>query len=308
VLGLEDQKESLRTNATGTVDPFFNFTQTTTTARTGNKAGYAELQSEFTKNFYLVSNVRQDDNESFGEHTTWRFAPVFIVPMTETKLKATYGTGFKAPTLTELYVNNPSFGVVANPNLAPEISKGYDAGFEQTLFNNRFSFGATYFRNDIKNLIVGTFDATTNISSYTNVGLAKMNGVESFAAASVTAGFKVRADYTRTYTRDETTGLGLLRRPGNKVSLSTIWNPIEPLTLSATFLYVSTWVDIGREGTPPRLNAPDYKTVNISANYEVNKHVTVFARADNLLNYHYENPIGFLRPGLGVFGGVRMTN
>src|SRR5665811_2355638 len=61
VLGLEHESESLRTDSTGTVDPFFNFTQTTTTAKTGNKAGYVELQSEFAKRFFLVSNVRYDD-------------------------------------------------------------------------------------------------------------------------------------------------------------------------------------------------------------------------------------------------------
>jgi vitamin B12 transporter len=118
------------------------------------------------RRLFIVSNIRYDDNESFGPHTTWRVAPAFIVPWTETKLKATYGTGFKAPTLTELYVNFPAFNSVANPNLAPETSTGFDVGFEQALLDDRVSFGATYFHNDITNLIVGTFDPNTFISSY----------------------------------------------------------------------------------------------------------------------------------------------
>lgn len=71
-------------------------------------------------------------------------------------MKATYGTGFKAPTLTELYVNFPAFNSVANPNLAPETSTGFDVGFEQPLLHDQVAFGATYFHNDITNLIVGT--------------------------------------------------------------------------------------------------------------------------------------------------------
>ena len=51
-----------------------------------------------------------------------------------------------------------------------------------------------------------------------------------------------------------------------------------------------------------------YTTVNLAANYEVNKRLTVFVHADNLFNYQYQNPVGFERPGLGVFGGVRMTS
>ena len=72
VVGLERQTDRLRTNSTGMLDAFFNYTQTTTTASTGNKAGYIELQSEFAKRFFLVANIRYDDNDSFGPHTTWR--------------------------------------------------------------------------------------------------------------------------------------------------------------------------------------------------------------------------------------------
>jgi vitamin B12 transporter len=305
VVGLERQVDSLRTDTTGTTD-FVSFTQTTTTANTGNKAGYIELQSEFSKRLFLVSNIRYDDDDSFGPHTTWRLAPVFIVPGTETKLKATYGTGFKAPTLNQLYVNNPALFFTANPNLQPELSKGYDFGFEQSLLQDRFNFGATYFHNSITNLIA--FSPVFTGPSIVNIGLATTYGFESFASVAVTERLKVRGDYTATFTRDEKTGLGLLRRPGNKESLSAIWTPIDRLMLSATVLHVGSWVDIDRIGAVLRLDAPPYTTVNIAANYDVDKHVTVFARADNLFNYQYQDPTGFMRSGLGVFGGVRVSN
>jgi vitamin B12 transporter len=309
VLGLERQTDALRTNTTGTTDAFFNYTQTTTTASTGNKAAYVELQSQFGKRFFLVSNIRYDDNESFGPHTTWRLAPVFIVPGTETKLKATYGTGFKAPTLNQLFVNNPSFLFSANPNLLPEVSKGYDFGFEQAVLHDRIGFGATYFHNSITNLInFVTTDPLTGASSLANIGFATTHGIESFASVVVTENLKVRGDYTATRTKDQTTGLELMRRPRNKASLSAIWTPVDRLSLSATVLYVGSWVDINRNGSIPRLDAPQYTTVNIAANYEVDKNITVFARADNLFNYQYQDPTGFMRPGLGVFGGVRLTN
>ena len=306
VLGLEDERQSLRTDSTATLAG----AQTTTTASTGNKAGYVELQSEFAKRFFVVANVRYDDNESFGPHTTWRLAPAFIVPGIETKLKATYGTGFKAPTLVELYVSNPSLFQVANPNLRPETSTGYDVGFEQPLFDGRVSFGATYFSNDIRDLIVNVFNGATFTATYMNIGHAKTSGVEAFAAATVSEQLKLRADYTRTFTRDEDTGLGLLRRPGNKASLSAIWTPRDRLTLSTTVLYVSSWIDVNRDTSTfiPRLDAPAYTIVNVAGNYRVDDHVTVFARADNLFNYQYQEPYGFLRPGLGVYGGIRLNN
>lgn len=310
VLGLENETQALRTDSTANLDPItFLPIPTTTNASTGNKAAYVELQSEFSKRIYLVSNIRLDDDDSFGPHTTWRLAPVFIVPGTETKLKATYGTGFKAPTLTELYVNNPSIFQFANPNLVPETSVGYDFGFEQSLFHDRLSFGATYFNNNVKNLIVNTFDQNFN-ATYMNVGAARMYGVESFASVAVTEQLKVRGDYTYTHARDEATDLELLRRPTHKASLTGTWKPTDRLSLSTTVLYVSSWVDVNRDTAVfiPRLDTPAYTTVNLAANYDVDKHLTVFARADNLFNAQYQVPYGFLRPGLGVYGGVRVSN
>jgi vitamin B12 transporter len=47
---------------------------------------------------------------------------------------------------------------------------------------------------------------------------------------------------------------------------------------------------------------------NLAANYTVNEYTTVFGRIDNLLHERYQNPTGFDRPGLGVFGGIRVAN
>ena len=51
VFGLEDKTESLWTNSTGTFNSFGTYTPTTTTAQTGDKADWVELQSAFAKSF-----------------------------------------------------------------------------------------------------------------------------------------------------------------------------------------------------------------------------------------------------------------
>src|SRR6476660_5763253 len=151
IIGAEHETETLHT--------------ATVSAENVNKAGYVELQSQFANRLFLVENVRQDDNDRFGTHPTFRLAPALIVPFTETKLKGSFGTGFKARTLTQLFVSLPAFFFFANPNLKPEESVGYDAGFEQPLFNDRVRFGSTYFHNDLTNLIQAVFDSTTFTST-----------------------------------------------------------------------------------------------------------------------------------------------
>ena len=303
VFGLEDKTESLWTNSAGTVDSSGFFVPTSTTARTGDKAAWIELQSAFADRFFIVSNIRYDDDESFGGHTTWRVAPAFIVPWTDTKLKATYGTGFKAPTLTELYVNNPSFLVVGNPALLPETSTGYDVGFEQPFLHDRLRVGGTYFHNDITNLIEGTTNPATFVSTYVNVGQATTQGAEAFAALTLNGGVNLRADYTYTEARDDLTGLELLRRPMNKASFTATWNATDRLTVNGQVVYVGPWLDYNRSGTA-QLMAPGYTLVNLAANYAVTDRVNMFARINNLLNQQYEDPLGFLRPGFGVYGGL----
>jgi vitamin B12 transporter len=268
-------------------------------------SAYLEFQNQLANRLFLVSNVRYDDNDAFGNRTTYRVAPALLVPFTETKLKGSIGTGFKAPTLSQLYSDfRPVFNFVGNPNLLPEESIGYDFGFEQPLFNDRFRFGLTRYNIEIFNLIVPNATFTTNV----NIGNAQTSGYEGFASAAITDRFRVRTDYTYTRAIDGTTGLDLLRRPRHKYTIAGEWNPIDPLLLSVTWLRVSTWIDGNRDFSIPRLTASGYAVLNFAANYKVNQYTTAFARVDNALNERYQNPTGFDRPGLGVCGGVKITN
>jgi vitamin B12 transporter len=306
VLGLEHQRDSLDTNSTGIIDPFFNFTQTSTAASIVNKAAYAELQSNIAERFFLVSNIREDVNEQFGSHTTYRVAPAFILPVTNTKLKGSYGTGFKAPTLFQLYANTLPFSL-ANPALRPEESRGYDLGFEQAGLGGALQFGVTYFHNDIKNQIAFVADPNTFVGTNVNVNTSTIHGYEAFATLKLSDQLRLRGDYT--FTHVEASSLAAMqRRPGQKYSGSAIWTPIAPLEISATVVTVSSWFDIFNRSNAVFQFPGGYTVVNLAANYRVDERVQLFARADNLFDRHYEEPAGFLRPGLGVYGGIRVMS
>ena len=290
VVGAEQQTETIDT--------------TGFSADNGNKAAFVELQNQFANRFFLVTNFRDDFNDRFGEHSTYRIAPSVILPVTETKLKASYGTGFKAPSLSELFQNFPDFDFFGNPNLKPEESTGYDVGFEQPVFNDLVRFGSTYFHNDITDLITTNDTFTTNV----NIDRATTEGTENFVLFNVTSRFNIHGDYTFTRAVDASTGVQLLRRPKEKWSTTATWKPIDPWTVSATLLHVGSWLDVSRDGLETNLSAPGYTIVNLRSDYALNDQVKVFARVDNLLNLHYQNPTGFLAPGLGVFGGVRFAS
>lgn len=268
-----------------------------------NQAGFLELQTEPIRNVFIAANVRYDDNENFGGHETWRVAPAYVIAATGTKLKGSIGTAFKAPTLSQRFQDFPPF-FFGNPNLDPEESTGYDVGFEQAILAGRAQFGATYFHNDITDLIASNATFTTLI----NIGEATTSGVEVFASADVTDNLRLRADYTYTEAINEITHQDLLRRPRNKASLSAGWTPISPLLLNATLLYVGQSDDLDRVTFASPITLPSYTLVNIAADYRLNDNMSLYGRIDNLFDRHYENPDGFEQTGIGAYAGVRFTN
>jgi vitamin B12 transporter len=268
-----------------------------------DNAGMIQLQSSIGERFFNAASVRYDSYDTFGGKPTFRIAPALLIPETDTKLKGSVGSGFKAPTLSELFQNFPSFNFFGNPNLKPETSLGYDMGFEQTLLEKRVQFGATYFHNNIENLIT----SNDTFTSFENVGRATTYGVESFAVYTPWDPLTLRADYTFLIAKDDILNQELLRRPKHKASVNAAWHITEAAVLSATFLYVGPSVDVNRAGTVSGLQANGYPLVNLAGSYDLGNGVSAYARIDNLFDRHYQNPIGFLRPGLGVFAGVRVA-
>jgi vitamin B12 transporter len=270
-------------------------------ASTTIDSGYAELQSSIADAFFNTLSVRYDDNDRFGGKVTYRVAPAYVIQDTGTKFKASIGTGFKAPTLSQMFQNFPAFLFFANPNLRPESSTGYDLGVEQEALNDTLRFGVTYFRNNIKNLIDDNADAT----SLVNVGRAVTQGAESFVSYQPLKELTFRLDYTYTQAMDDILHQELLRRPKHKGDLATTWKPTERLSLSATVLAVGSWIDGNRDFSIPRLTAPGYTTVDLAAGYDLTSHLNVYGRVTNLFDRHYENPIGFLQPSIGAFVGIK---
>jgi vitamin B12 transporter len=261
-------------------------------------AGYGELQSDFGGGFYDSASIRYDDNSRFGNKVTYHIAPAWLIESTGTKLKASLGTGFKAPALGQL-----SGGFGANPALKPETSTGYDLGAEQSLLGATVTGGVTWFHNDIRNLIVNG-PAPTYL--YGNIGRARTQGVESFLAWKAADTVTLRADYTYTDAIDASTHLALLRRPRNKFSLTGDWQATPELDLDATLMVTGPQWDVGRE-SGAREKIGGYALLNLDASYRLTDTWAVFGRIDNAFDQTYQSPDGFLRPGIGATAGLKVN-
>ena len=292
VLGAETARDALHP---GTA---FGFPSPLSRGITTN-AGYGELQSDFGWGLHDSASIRYDDNSRFGNKTTWRVAPVWMIEDTGTKLKASVGTGFKAPALQQLF---GTFG--GNANLKPETSFGYDVGVEQKLLGDALSGGVTWFQNNIRNLIVSGPAPSFQLG---NIGRARTDGVESFIAWKALDTLTFSADYTYTDAIDAGTHLALLRRPRHKASLNASWQATGDLLLDATLLYTGPQIDGNRDFSIPRLKMPDVTTLDLAASYRLTGQWSLFGRIENATDTNYQSPDGFLRPGIGVYGGIKVN-
>lgn len=300
ILGLETREEKARTDYYS--ESFYGPYSSAFPGESDRITGYY-LQDRISlwDSWFTTLGVRLDDHSRFGTETTYRFTSSYSLKQTGTRFKGSYGTGFKAPSLYQLYA--PIYG---NQALQPEKSTGWDIGVEQALFSGRVELGATWFSNDFEDLI--EFDSSA--SRYRNTAKAESYGVELTATVTPTDDLTLQAGYTWTKTKDKATGLELLRRPEDKFSFDANYrfnkkgnvnlevayvgkrhdNYFDPLT------YATTRVELG-----------GYLLVNLATSYDITRWLQLFARVDNLFDREYEEAYGYGTPGISAYGGVKVS-
>jgi len=261
---------------------------------------YLQDQIRLASRFFATAGIRIDSHTHFGTSTTFRFAPAFFIKETQTKLRATIGTGFKSPSLYQLYAPESLMGPIGNETLNPEKSTAWDIGIEQSLLEGKILFGATYFKNDYQELI--QFDLA---QGYTNVGKAESRGMEFFVQSRLGEYFSFTASYTRTEAKDLDTDTLLLRRPKDKFSASLDCNFLKKGHISLALIHTGKREDQDFSTWPAaRVTLPGFTLLNAAASYELLQNVQVFCRMDNLLNAKYEWIKGYGAPGRAAYGGI----
>lgn len=301
VIGLESETEKsysdyLSVSEWGPYSSIIPASKATTTGL------YLEHQSNLFNSFFSSLGVRVDKHDKFGSEVTYRIAPAYFLRLTDTKFKATYGTGFKSPSLYYLY--EPMYG---NSDLKPELSKGWDAGIDQFLFNYFLNIGLTYYHNEFSNLI--GYDA--NFKSI-NIDKAETKGVEFSLSTSSFYNFIIKANYTYTETKDKSTGKDdsgkeLLRRPKNKLAVNLNYN-LNAFNCNLEVINVGKRVDKDFSVYPvTRVNLKAYTIVNLSSSYQIFTNLNLYGKIDNIFNEDYEEVLFYGTPGQSMYGGIKFN-
>lgn len=246
----------------------------------------------FSENLILNAGLRYDNHETAGSKTTYRVGALYDIKPIDLKIKGSHGTGFRAPSLNELFY--PFYG---NLTLKPEESTAWDIGFEKGILKDRASVSLTYFEQRYKNLI--QTDSATWLAA--NIARSEIKGVETAAKLKVMDHVNLKAGYTYLNAKDMDTGQRLSRRPEDKYNLGAEFFTKE-MSLLASYTFVGKRYD-----SSVRRNLESYTLVNLSGDYKISKWLTVFARVDNLFNKQYEEAGSYKTPGFSIYGGVKVV-
>ncbi|MBV9835165.1 MAG: TonB-dependent receptor [Alphaproteobacteria bacterium] len=254
----------------------------------------------------FTAGARLEHHDTFGTAVTWRLGASYLVKATDTKLRASVGTAFKAPSLDQLYVDFPAFGFFANRNLRPERSTGFEVGFDQKLFGDKLAFGATVFHNDVSDLI-GTTSCGVFCSTLTNVAQARVDGVELTLDVRPWSFFNLHADYTFTNAHNLINGGPLLARPRNQFNVNANVQPLPGWWLGLGLSFRSGRFETDFSTFPSTTVAMQaYTVLRATTSYDVTPWLQVFGRVENVTNTYYEEPLGFRTPRLSAYAGARV--
>jgi len=306
VFGLESEKSEMTSVSPSEFDP----APTPLDRDVTINSAYAQIQASPIESLTLTAGVRRDDHDEFGGQTNGRAAVAWSVLPT-TLLRASYGEGFKAPTLYQLY---SEYGNLA---LAPEEATGWDVGVEQHLSAGRIVLSATYFERDTDNMIDfvscpggGSGCATRPMGYYENIQKTRTDGVELAASFRFIDALLIETNYTRTDARNDVVGSAnfdhhLPRRPMDQLNGVVSYEWPHGFTTAAEVQYVGHSFDLISNSSISRLGA--YTLAELRLNVAVSETLEVFGRIENLFDEKYQTTRRYGSVGRGAFVGVHKS-
>jgi vitamin B12 transporter len=261
--------------------------------------GYAEATWSPTDSFDLTGTLRYDDHSAFGGQTTGRLA--FAWRPTDTLvLRGAVGTGYRPPSLDELYGDYPGFfPFVGNPDLTPETSTSAELGMDYLLANGG-QVGATVFLLEVDDLI--TYQPGAPSTLVNEPGISRRSGVELSAALPVTDWLTLTGAYTYTDARNASGGR-LSNVPRHDVVLGLDAEVGQDWRLGLTAQHVA---DRERSSFDPEPYS-DYTVVDTTASYGLNDQTELFLRIENLFDEEYQTISGYGTSGRAVYLGLRAS-
>lgn len=255
-------------------------------------AAYLQDEIEYGK-WFIVPAIRYDHHSAYGSHTSPKIGVTYNAT-DHFRIKANYGDGFKAPSVSQLYYDlDMEMGrgnwvhLTGNPNLKPEKSKSWDLGVEAEFGKGYGSL--TYFDNDVDNLITsipkGKDSNGHNLHRYENVNKARIKGLENTLGYRFNDTLEFKVTSTLLDAKDTSAGKDLTQRAKLSQIYQLIYDDHKDTGWSAVlwnqldYKFVTGKVWDGGESVKK-----SYSLTNFSLTRKVNKDTRVYGSVQNIFD------------------------
>ena len=285
---------------------------------------YVDYQKRFTNNLYATAGARIDDHSLVGKEDAQRLTLAYLFDDKTTKLKSSYGTGFRFPSLYESYYVWGSSPEIRN-GLKAETSRGFDMGFEKKFANLGLDIDLTYFNTKYYDALEGWEDNDNGNSATMNVdGTSKAQGLELISKwkANKKLNFDLNYTYNSTYDGAEHdnpkllasyTNSQMVRVPRHMFNLATNYIfPDENLNLTLHTKVSSKARDYGIKIEPANGSFDDvhlnsYMVNDLSLNYNLWNRYSIFFNVNNILDKKYYTSIRYSQMDRSVNFGIKRS-
>lgn len=277
---------------------------------------FAELLYAPRDDLDLSFALRHDDHSRFGGKLTGRLAATWR-PDESWILRAVAATGFRAPSLYELY------SIYGDAGFSPEESRSFELGAERrfgedgflrvTLFDTRITDRVIYDYTSYDCVSGQTPDPFDPYSPYPGCyeqvsGNSTTRGVELSGEAALAPGWRVFGNYTYTDARATEGGarLRLANAPRHVLNLGVETEVNDRLSAHVSLRHMAGFYS-AEAGTYPvaLIRMSDVTVVNAGLNWAVNETVSASLRVENLLDKEYQTVDGYGQPGRQIFIGLK---
>ncbi|MHB1457440.1 MAG: TonB-dependent receptor plug domain-containing protein [Armatimonadota bacterium] len=286
VFGTEYRDESYRDIENGTVAQDKHVT---------NSALFIQDRMPIGEKLDLVAGLRLDDHSTAGNRVTPRLG-ITREFGANTRVRASYSEGFRAPSLVELYYNN--FGSKGNPNLKPEKSAQYELGINTKCGKNTFDIAL--FTSRLRDQIAFVLtDPVFFTGTFENLERTRQKGIE----FTWTRPIGNTADLSLAYTYIDAVNLSKDTRlngiPFNQAGL-TLSKELGCVNISLT----GRWVDDRVFGS---LRTASYTLFDLYLAKTGNTSINPYVVVRNLGDKKYDEVAGYPAEGRSFEFGVRSS-
>ena len=280
---------------------------------------YANHIWHVTDNFNVSGGLRwenyNEDRQKKGQsredgydddHVTWKLASAYTAEKTSSILRASIGTGFRLPTVSQI-VGSPasmfSPEILPNDDLDPQESIGWDLGVEQPFCDGKYGLSVTYFANRVDGQIYKQGNQYVNADS-----ISEISGIEASAEANFLGD---RLNIALSYTWLDRSPL--IDLPENVLGLRVQSRVSDKLNVGLSASYMDNR-SMGAPSDTYAGNLESYVLVNLFGHYQLTENVKLNTRVENLLDTDYElfnqpaqaglPEASFPGRGIGVFAGI----